>query len=103
MWPFNRDRITKRLNTVDLNDDLDDVEMLQEIERTFRFELQQHEAEDLVNVGNLYDLVKQKASTDPDFDPVWHLVERIVRTYSGSDDPIDRETTFFPKFAKPRE
>jgi len=102
MWPFNRDRITKRLNTVDLDDDLGDVEMLQDIESTFNFEITDKEALNLVTVGQLYELVQQNIMEDKELDPVWELVKNIVQTHSGTDDPIDQNTTFFPKFAKPR-
>jgi len=103
MWPFNGDRITQRLNTVDLNDDLDDVEMLEAIERAFSFKISSVDAEGLVSVGDLYDLVKSKMPKDGKVDPVWELVEIIVRSHSGSIYPIDRKTTFFPKYASERE
>lgn len=103
MWPFNHDRVTKRLNTIDLGDDLADVEMLEAIEKAFGFEIFPKEAERLVTVGDLYDLVDEKVRKAQSVDPVWALVEMIVRFHSGSKDPIDRETTFFSKCASKRE
>lgn len=103
MWPFNRERITKRLNTVDLRVDLDDVDLFEAIEKTFRFEISSKEAGQLVTIGDLYDLVDMKISMATNVDPVWELVEMIVRFHSGSRDPIDRDTTFFPKYASKRE
>ena len=103
MWPFGRYKVSERLNTVDLSDDLDDVEMLQEIEEAFRFEINDIEAQSLVSVGDLYELVKKKMPEDGSVDPVWELVVNIVRAYSGSRSPIDLETTFFPNCAKKRK
>ena len=103
MWPFNYRKVTERLNTVDLGDDLDDVEMLLAVEKIFQITVKDSEAEDLVSVGELYELVKSKTPHDGNVDPVWELIVLIVRCHSGSNSPIDPETTFFPKFAKPRQ
>ena len=103
MWPFGRYKVSERLNAVDLSDDLDDVEMLQEIEEAFRFEINDIEAQSLVSVGDLYELVKKKMPEDGSVDTVWELVVNIVRAYSGSRGPIDLETTFFPNCAKKRK
>tara|TARA_R110002072_G_scaffold6212_11_gene37110 strand:- start:85 stop:411 length:327 start_codon:yes stop_codon:yes gene_type:complete len=103
MWPFNRSGVTERLNTVDLDDDLGDVEMLMAVEEIFRLTIQDSEAQTIVTVGDLYELVKRKMPSDGSVDPVWELVEYIVRHHSGSNNPIDAGTTFFPKFAKPRQ
>jgi len=100
---YGRPRITQRLNTVNLGDDLDDVEMLEAIEETFGFEIKDSEAEKLMTVGELYELVNKRVKQKSDFDPIWALVSQIVREHSGSRDPIDKNTTFFPKFAKERE
>ena len=70
MWPSNRDRTTKRLNTVDLKDDLSDVEIVQAIGETFGFSIHSNEAGSVVNVGDLYDLVKSNTPKDSDFDPI---------------------------------
>jgi len=103
MWPFNRQKVTERLNTVDLGDDLDDVDLLLAVEDTFQIHINDCEAEDLVSVGDLYKLVKSKMPSDNSVDPAWELVVTLVRYYSGSQSPINQETTFFPKFAKPRK
>lgn len=100
---YGRPRVTQRLNTIDLGDDLDDVEMLMAIEETFGIKIEDEEAEKLVTVGDLYDLAKMKLEDKSDFDPIWALVCQIAREHSGSRDPIDRKTTFFPKFAEERE
>lgn len=103
MWPFNYRKVTERLNTVDLGDDLDDVEMLMAVEEIFQIKLQDSETVDLVSVGELCELVKGKMPRDGSVDPVWKLIVLIVKSHSGSLSPIDAETTFFPKFAKPRQ
>lgn len=100
---YGRPRVTQRLNTINLGDDLDDIEMLMAIEETFGIKIEDEEAKKLVTVGDLYDLVKMKLEDKSNFDPIWALVCQISREYSGSRDPIDKKTTFFPKFAEERE
>lgn len=100
---YGRPRVTQRLNTIDLGDDLDDVEMLMAIEETFGIKIEDEEAEKLVTLGDLYDLVAKKLEHKTDFDPIWALVCQISREHSGSRDPIDKKTTFFPKFAEERK
>lgn len=95
-------RITQELNTVDLDDDLGDTELLEAIEEIFDIRIEDHEAEELLSVGQLYDLVRTKIANRKGFDPVWALTVKIVREQSGSRDPIDRETTFFPMHAQKR-
>ncbi len=104
LWLFQhgRPRITQRLNTINLGDDLDDVEMLMSIEEIFGIEIKKSEAEKLITMGDLYALVSNKLKLKTNFDPVWSLVCQIAREHSGSRDPIDKQTTFFPKFAKVR-
>lgn len=99
---YGRPRITQRLNTINLGDDLDDVEMLESIEEIFGIEIKNGEAEKLVTMGELYELVNEKITSRSDFDPVWSLICQIAREHSGSRDPIDKKTTFFPKFAEVR-
>ena len=100
---YGRPRVTQRLNTIDLGDDLDDVEMLMAIEETFGIKIEDEEAEKLVTLGDLYDLVAKKLEHKTDFDPIWALVCQISREHSGSRDPIDKKTTFSPKFAEERK
>ena len=102
MFGIFRKRITQKLNTVNLGDDLEDVEMLQAIEATYGIKIEDAEAEALRTVGQLYELIDSKLASRPDFDPVWALTCQIVREHSGSKDLIDGETTFFPKHAKKR-
>lgn len=103
LFKYGKPRVTQRLNTVDLGDDLDDVEMLEAIEKIFGIEIKDSEAEKLITMGDLYELVNEKLKPESDFDPIWSLVCQIVREHSGSRDPVDKDTTFFPKFAKERE
>jgi len=103
LFQYGKPPVTQRLNTVDLGDDLDDVEMLEAIEKIFGIEIKDREAEKLITMGDLYELVNEKLKPESDFDPIWSLVCQIVREYSGSRDPVDKDTTFFPKFAKERE
>jgi acyl carrier protein len=101
-FKYGRPRVTQRLNTLNLGDDLDDVEMLMAIEEIFGLVIKDGEAEKLVTMGDLYELVSEKLNSKTDFDPVWSLLCQIAREHSGSRDPIDMETTFFPKFAEER-
>ncbi|WP_131814571.1 hypothetical protein [Cognatishimia maritima] len=100
---YSKPRKTERLNTVDLVGDGDDVDLLEAIERAFDLKLTDDEASDLETIGEPYDLVKAKAKSNPDFDPVWELVCQIVRENSMTRDPIDRDTTFFPEHAQERK
>ncbi|MGR3515024.1 MAG: acyl carrier protein [Paracoccaceae bacterium] len=93
---------TKRLNTVGLRGDLDDVELVIDVEKTFGVKLNDAEAQSVRTLGDLEALVRTKL-TDVAFDPIWALLERIARDHSGSKNPIDRETTFFAQHARPRE
>ena len=73
------------------------------IEEIFGIEIKDSEAEKLVTMGDLYELVSEKIKPKTDFDPIWSLVCQITREHSGSRDPIDKKTTFFPKFAEERK
>ncbi len=95
-------RVTKSLNTLDLHGDLDDVELIMDVEETFGIKFEKSEIAELVTVGQVEDLVRRKVA-DRKSDFVWMLVERIAREHSGSRHGIDRSTTFFRKFAQPRE
>lgn len=103
LFHYGKPRVTQRLNTVDLCDDLDDVEMLEDIEKIFGIEIKDREAEKLITMGDLYELVNEKLKPESDFDPIWSLVCQIVREHSGTRDPVDKDTTFFRQFAKERE
>jgi len=72
------------------------------IEDVFGVDIKDREAEKLVTMGDLYELVSEKLNSKTDFDPVWSLVCQIAREYSGSRDLIDKKTTFFPKLAEER-
>ncbi len=99
---FGRD-VTKEFNTVDLSDDLDDVEMLREFEDVFGIEMPEGDTKAIVTVGQFYDLIQEKLAQSPDFDAVWALTLQIIRAHTGTRDPIDRQTTFFQKHASRRE
>lgn len=102
IWPF-RKRTEKRPNTVALCGDGDDVDILTIVEEKFGITIADEEAEATRTVGDLYDLIQRKISGKTGIDPVWALTEYIVRDISCSRAPIDRDTTFFAKDAKPRE
>ncbi|AML53802.1 hypothetical protein RC74_21345 (plasmid) [Falsihalocynthiibacter arcticus] len=72
------------------------------VEDILGVDIKDGEAEKLVTMGDLYELVGEKLNSKTDFDPVWALVCQIAREHSGSRDPIDKKTTFFPKFAEER-
>ncbi|MEM1234747.1 MAG: hypothetical protein AAGH70_11540 [Pseudomonadota bacterium] len=103
MLRFFRPRVTKRLNTVNLGDDLEGVELVQHLEEVCGIELPDVEVSGATTVGQLYDLVASKVHQNPDFDPLWGMLVEIVRIHSGSRDGIDRDTAFFPKDAQPRD
>lgn len=93
---------TKGLNTVGLTGDLDDVGLLMDVEETFGIKLTEVEAQNARTMGDLERLVVKRLKRSG-IDPAWALLQRIVRDHSGSKDGINRETTFFAKYAKPRE
>ena len=103
MWPFRRKRITQRLNTVDLNDDLNDVEMIMAIEDHFKIEIGDGEAEMILTFGDLCRSIDSKLGEETDRAAIRRDLETIVRDFSGSIDPIDEQTTFLPKYASVRE
>ena len=98
-WPFKR---RDKLNTVYLTGDMDDVEILEDIEKTFGIKFLEFEAKNTITVGDLEGLVRSKFLENNKDDALWKLVCRIVRYYSGHKGPIDRETTFFADDAKAR-
>jgi len=98
-----RKRITQRLNTVNLSGDLDDIEILMDIEKTYKIKIEDSEAETTYTVGDLYDLVQLKLKEQSNVDQIWSEVCQIVREHSRTVDPIDRETSFFKEHARERE
>lgn len=79
--------------------DGDDIDIIIDIERTFEIEITDDEAETILNVGDLQDLLLSKlSSNDPDL--LWKLICRIAVDHAGRSidaKAIDRHTTFFVK------
>ncbi len=99
-WPF---RTSTAPNTLGLGGDGDEVEMLEDVERRFSIGLVQKEVEMLVTMGDLEGLVSLKSNEDLPSEDIWERLCEIARHHSAHDGPIDRYTTFFAKFAQPRE
>ena len=74
---------------------MDDVELLEEIEKTFSIEITDAEAKHMISVGDLETLIGSKINDDTSGEVRWDLICRIVRLQSGHKGPIDRNTTFF--------
>jgi hypothetical protein len=100
LWPFGKG---DKLNTVNLSGDMDDIELIEEIERTFGIEISDDEAEMAVTVGELEKLVRSKSNKNTKEDALWELLCRIVSDHSGHKGAIDRATTFFAENAKERQ
>ena len=99
-WPF---RPAKLLNTIKLGDDLDDVEFVMAVEEAFGVRFKDDETIKLITMADMEKLVRLKLEKKSDFDPVWTVLCSIARRQTGHKGPIDRETTFFAKFANERK
>ena len=85
--------------------DGDEIEMIEAIERTYSISFETVEAEQLVTMGQLFDLVKSKigkqgAETIAD-DALW--TELVKHARDAGADPrqaVDRNTTFFCRNAE---
>jgi acyl carrier protein len=99
---YGRARVTQRFNTIDLDDDLSSVEILENIEQIFEIKIKDPEAEKTTTMGELEKLVREKLRPDTGVDPIWALLCEIARAHSRTRDPIDRETTFFVSNANER-
>ena len=97
-----RPRVTKKLNTLDMYGDLDEVELIMDVEETFGVKFESPELTNALTVGEVENLVRSKIEGRK-LDLVWMLLERISRDHSRSRHGIDRNTTFLRKFAQPRE
>ena len=91
MFGFFGKRETR--NTLDLLGDGDEVDLLQESEEVFGVRFEQEDVADLVNLGQLRDLIGRKLDGAPNFDPVWALLLRVVREHTRIRGSLDRETT----------
>jgi hypothetical protein len=97
-WPF---RAHERLNTINLYGDLDDVELVEDIEKQFGICISNGEAEQTLTMGQLEELVQNHLGERAD-ETIWEHLCRIARFHSGHEGPIDRDTTFFASHAKER-
>lgn len=98
-WPF---RQVSKLNTINLGEDLDDVEFIMAIEEIFGVKFSDNETIKLITMGDLERLVRAKLAAKSDADRVWTILCRAARDFTNYKGPIDRETTFFAKLAKER-
>ncbi|MCG7508333.1 hypothetical protein [Mesorhizobium retamae] len=92
-------------NSLGLWGDGDEIEMIEAVERAFAIRFENAEAEQLVTMGQLFDLVKSKignqgaeAITD---DALWSELVKHARD-AGADPrrAVDRNTTFFSRNAE---
>ena len=81
---------------------MDGIELVDAVEAHFGIKLDDAETEFVFTVGQLYDLIQEKAASLPDFDLEWDAYLNFIRSQTGSKDDIDRETAFFAEHAKPR-
>lgn len=81
---------------------MDGIELVDAVEEFFGIKITDNEAESVITVGQLYDLVKGKPSSKPDLELGWETFLRFIRSQSDSKDDIDQDTTFFAEDAKPR-
>lgn len=81
---------------------MDDVELLIDVERTFGITITDEVAQSTITVGDLEKAVVAELAKNPAPDLLWALILRIVRNHSGHKGHIDRETTFFAERAKRR-
>lgn len=96
---------SRKANSLDLWGDGDEIEMIEAIERAYAISFEKAEAEQLVTMGQLFDLVKSKlgnqgagAITD---DALWSELVKHARD-AGADPrrAVDRNTTFFSRNAE---
>lgn len=84
--------MTKRLNSLNLVGDGDEVDLVRDIERSFSITIEDHEAGPVMTVGELYDLVQRKrpGSTSPTtacFSQLaFHRLRRAMREMGLGDD-----------------
>lgn len=96
---------SRKANSLDLWGDGDEVEMIEAIERAYAISFEKAEAEQLVTMGQLFDLVKSKvgkqgAKTITD-DALWAGL--VKHAHDAGADPrraVDRNTTFFSRNAE---
>ncbi|MDJ1007359.1 MAG: hypothetical protein QNJ13_05985 [Paracoccaceae bacterium] len=93
---------TKRYNTIGLRGDLDEVELVVDVERSFKIDITAKEAQTVLTMGDLEAMIRRKLGRRVPED-AWEELVRIARRHSRSQDGIDRATTFFKAHAKPRE
>ena len=98
-WPFGR---SQSLNTINLGDDLEDVEFVMAVEEMFGVQFADDETIKLITMADLEKLIRSKLEKVQEFDPVWTILCNIARQHTGHKGPIDRETTFLAKLAKER-
>jgi hypothetical protein len=99
-WPFAK---RDDLNTLHFSGDLDDIEVVEDVEKTFGIKISDAEAGKTFTIGELEALVRSKFKEDDQDDALWKLLCRIARDHSGHKGLIDRETTFFAEHAKTRK
>lgn len=96
---------SRKANSLGLWGDGDEIEMIEAIERAYAISFETAEAEQLVTMGQLFDLVKSKigkqgAETIAD-DALWtELVKHAHDAGADSRRAVDRNTTFFSRNAE---
>ena len=99
-WPLGT---STPLNSLCLGGDGDEVDLLADGEKRFLIRFEQADVAELVSMGDLEALVAAKRGKDAASGNDWAQLCQIARLQSGHNAQIDRNTTFFAKFAQPRE
>ena len=74
---------------------LDIVEMVMEVERTFRFEIPDAEAGKLRTVGDLHRYIREHVEDAPEDPELWERLVAVVERESGTPrERIRRESSF---------
>jgi hypothetical protein len=95
----------RKANSLDLWGDGDEIQMIEAIERAFAIRFEDAEAEQLVTMGQLFDLMKSKLGKQGaeviSNDALW--TELVKHAREAGADPrraVDRNTTFFSRNAE---
>ena len=87
LWRDLTIKRTDRLNTLDLNHELDDLEILMTVEESFGAGIKDSESETIATMGDLHRLIVEKTAAHDKNEYVWNELCEIVRDYTVSRHP----------------
>ena len=99
-WPF---RASTPPDTLGLGGDGDEIDLLEDVEKTFSIRFEQKDVEDLTMMGDLENLLAAKRGNSALSGKDWERLCKIAPLPTGNAGQIDRNTTLIAKFAQPRE